>query len=73
MVEIALYSVGICGVIGLGCFISWALESLYDGNDYRRKVTADDLAELSRLFDEDNSFVGYNDKGEKFYCGYMKD
>lgn len=28
MIEIALYSVGICGVIGLGCFISWVMETL---------------------------------------------
>jgi hypothetical protein len=72
MIEIALYSVGICGVIGLGCFISWVMETL-DSNSWRHRVTASDLEELKRLFDEEDAFVGFNDKGEKFLCGYIKD
>jgi hypothetical protein len=72
MIEIALYSVGICGVIGLGCFICWVMETL-DGNSWRSKVTASDLEELKRLFDEEDAFVDFNDKGEKFLCGYIKD
>jgi hypothetical protein len=72
MIEIALYSVGICGVIGLGCFISWVMETL-DCNSWRHKVTASDIEELKRLFDEEDAFVDFNDKGEKFLCGYIKD
>ena len=72
MSEIVLYVIGICGVILVGCGISWVLEVIYDGGDYRNKVTAEDLAEMARYFDEDGWFVDYNDKGEKFYCGYRK-
>ena len=72
MRELIIYGLGICGVIGLGCFISWILEVIYDGGDYRNRVTAEDLAEMARYFDEDGWFVDYNDKGEKFICGYRK-
>jgi len=72
MIEIALYSAGICGVIGLGCFISWVMETL-GGNSWRSRVTATDIEELKRLFDEEDAFVDFNDKGEKFLCGYIKD
>jgi hypothetical protein len=72
MSEILLWFVGIVGVIGLGCFISWVMETL-DGNSWRYRVTASDLEELKRLFDEEGAFVGFNDKGEKFLCGYSKD
>ena len=73
MVEIVLYLVGIFGVILVTCGISWTLEVLCDGEDDRGRVTSEDLAEMARYFDEDGWFVDYNDKGEKFYCGYMRD
>lgn len=72
MVEIVLYLVGIFGVILVTCGISWMLEALCDGEDYRGRVTSEDLAEMARYFDEDGWFVDYNDKGEKFVCGYRK-
>lgn len=72
MSELIIYGLGICGIIGLGCFISWILEVIYDGGDYRNRVTAEDLAEMTRLFEDDGAFVGWNEKGEKFVCRYRK-
>ena len=72
MTEIIVWGLGIVTIIGLGCFISWVIETL-NGNIRRRKVTPNDLEELKRLFDGENAFVGFNDKGEKFLCGYTKD
>lgn len=72
MIDVVVSIVGILGVILITCGISWMLEVICDGEDYRHKVTVEDLAELSRLFDDETSFVSYNDKGEKFLCGYKK-
>jgi hypothetical protein len=72
MSEIIVWSLGMAGIIGLTCFISWVMETL-DGNSWRSRVTASDLEELKRLFDEEDAFVDFNDKGEKFLCGYTKD
>lgn len=73
MAEIILYAVGICGIILVGCGISWMLEMICDDGDYRHKVTAEDLEEMARYFDEDGWFVAKNEKGEEFYCGYVRD
>lgn len=48
MREVIFYILGIWGVIMIGCFISWVLD-LFSGNNWRRKVTAEDLRELGRL------------------------
>lgn len=72
MVDIIVWGLGMAGVIGLTCFISWVMETL-DGNSWRSRVTSSDLEELKRLFDEEDAFVDFNDSGEKFYCGYVKD
>jgi hypothetical protein len=72
MVEIFTGLFGLYAVICVVAFTSWIVDKLYNV-DYRHKVTAEDLAELSRLFDDETSFVGYNEKGEKFLCGYIKD
>ena len=42
-------------------------------DSWRNRVTADDIRELRRLFDEEGSFVAFNEKGEKLLVGYMKD
>ena len=73
MGEIMLYVGGMVGVLSIVVFFSWVLDKLFENDDYRNRVTAEDLAEMARLFDEEGSFVGLNDKGEKFYCGYMRD
>lgn len=73
MGEIMLYVGGMMGVLSMVLFFSWVLDKLFENDDYRNRVTAEDLAEMTRYFDEDGWFVDYNDKGEKFYCGYMKD
>lgn len=73
MAEIMLYVGGILGIFSMILFCSWILDKVFESDDYRNHVTTDDLAEMARLFDKEGSFVGLNDKGEKFYCGYMKD
>lgn len=72
MGEIMLYVGGLVGVMSMVVFLSWVLDKLFENDDYRNRVTSDDLAEMARLFDEEGSFVGLNDKGEKFICGYRK-
>ena len=72
MSEILLYVGGLVGVMSMVVFLSWVLDKLFENDDYRNNVTADDLAEMARYFDEDGWFVDYNDKGEKFICGYRK-
>ena len=72
MSEILLYVGGLVGVMSMVVFLSWVLDKLFENDDYRNRVTADDLAEMARLFDDEGSFVGLNDKGEKFICGYRK-
>ncbi len=71
MVEIVMGLSGLYAVICVVAFTCWIVDKLYNV-DYRHNVTAEDLAELSRLFDNETSFVDYNDKGEKFLCGYRK-
>lgn len=73
MGEIMLYVGGMVGVLSVVLFFSWVLDKLFENDDYRNRVTAEDLEEMARYFDEDGWFVDYNDKGEKFYCGYMRD
>lgn len=48
MREIIFYTVGLWGVIMFGCFISWVCDRL-SGNNWRKRVTAEDLRELGRL------------------------
>ena len=72
MVEIFTGLFGLYAVICVVAFTTWIVDKLYNV-DYRHNVTTEDLAELSRLFDDETSFVGYNEKGEKFLCGYTKD
>lgn len=72
MSEILLYVGGLVGVMSMVVFLSWVLDKLFENDDYRDGVTSDDLAEMARLFDDEGSFVDYNDKGEKFICGYRK-
>jgi hypothetical protein len=72
MSDIIVWGLGMAGVIGLTCFISWVMETL-DGNSWNKRVTASDIEELNRLFDEEDAFVGFNDSGEKFLCGYIKE
>lgn len=72
MGEIMLYVGGMVGVLSMVLFFSWVLDKLFENDDYRNRVTAEDLAEMTRLFEDDGSFVGWNEKGEKFVCGYKK-
>lgn len=73
MAEIMLYVGGILGIFSMILFCSWILDKVFESDDYRNSVTADDLAEMARYFDEDGWFVAKNEKGEEFYCGYMRD
>jgi hypothetical protein len=72
MSEIIFYTVGLWGVIMITCFISWMLD-IMSNNNWQKRVTADDLRELKKLFENDGAFVGFNDKGEKFLVGYTRD
>jgi hypothetical protein len=72
MNEIIFYTVGLWGVIMITCFVSWVLD-IMSNNNWQKRVTADDLRELKKLFEKDGAFVGFNDKGEKFLVGYTRD
>jgi hypothetical protein len=72
MGEIIFYTVGLWGVIMITCFISWMLDIMSD-NNWQKRVTADDLRELKKLFEKDGAFVDFNNKGEKFLVGYTRD
>lgn len=51
MREVIFYTVGIWGVIMIGCFISWVLD-VFSGNNWGRKVTAEDLKQLGKFIRE---------------------
>jgi hypothetical protein len=72
MLEVVMGLFGLYTVICVVAFTTWIVDKLYN-IDYRQNVMPEDLAELSSLFDDETSFVGYDDKGEKFFCGYMRD
>jgi hypothetical protein len=65
------YLVGLLIVVIVGATLCSIVQ--YVENTWSNKVMACDIEELNRLFDEEDSFVGFNDKGEKFLCGYIKD
>lgn len=72
MIDLFIYCAGL--VVGI-VFFSWICELIenHRNNCWPKRVTADDIRELKRLFDEEGSFVGYNEQGEKFLVGYKKD
>lgn len=58
-------------IIGVSFIVG--LVDMFSGRDnWQNKVTAEDLRELGRLFEREDAFVDYNDKGEKFFVGYPK-
>lgn len=72
MLGFMIYCAGIVvGVVGA----SWIDEYLENrkNNSWQKRVTADDIRKLHRLFDEEGSFVAFNEKGEKLLVGYVKD
>lgn len=71
MIGLTIYSIGIVVII-IGA--SWACELIENSrnNNCQKRVTAEDIEELKRLFEEEGSFVGFNEKGEKFLVGYTK-
>ena len=72
MIGFMIYCAGLVGgIVGA----SWIVEMIENSrkDSWRNRVTADDIRELHRLFDEEGSFVTFNDKGEKLLVGYMKD
>ena len=73
MIEMIMVLMGLLLVIVFASFCVWVLEMGKRHDDWRKNVTAEDLRELSRLFEEEGSFVGYNENGEKFLVGYSKE
>ena len=73
MVEMVMMLFGLWFVIVFASVCVWILDIGSECENWQKNVTADDLRELSRLFDRESSFVAYNDKGEKFFVGYQKD
>lgn len=71
MIDLIIYCAGLVGIVILGSFIVEMIENSRK-DCWRHKVTAEDIEELKRLFEE-GSFVDFNEKGEKFLVGYMKD
>ena len=70
---IAVYILSMFGVIILGGFIMAIIDLAYDAHEnWQKRVTAKDIEELKKLFEEEGSFVGFNEKGEKFLAGYTK-
>lgn len=72
MIDIMIYCAGLVGVVLLGSFIVEMIENSRK-DSWRHKVTAEDIEQLRRLFDEEGASVAFNEKGEKFLVGYMKD
>lgn len=72
MIDLMIYCAGLSFVV-VG--ISWVVELIENRqkDSWQKRVTADDIRELKRLFDEEGSFVAFNDKGEKLLVGYVKD
>lgn len=71
---IAVYILSMFGVIILGGFIMAIIDLAHDAHEnWQKRVTADDLKELGRLFEQEGSFVGFNEKGEKMLVGYTKE
>lgn len=70
MINMFIYCAGIIVVV---VFASWIVE-LVDNyrNDWPSRVTAEDIEQLKRLFEEDGASVDFNEKGEKFLVGYKK-
>ena len=72
MFSLIIYCAGLVGLIVLFSFVAEAFEN-YRNNSWRSRVTAEDIQELRRLFDAEGASVEFNEKGEKFLVGYMKD
>lgn len=71
MSTISIWLIGVSVVFLVGGFVCWAIES-YNKN-WRSRITVEDMEELSRLFEQEGSFIGFNDRGDKFLVGYPKD
>lgn len=72
MIGFMVYCGGlVAGIIG----VSWIVEMIDNSrkDSWRNRVTADDSVELKRLFDDEGATVAFNEKGEKFLVGYLKD
>jgi hypothetical protein len=70
---IALYILWTFAIITFGGLVMFLLDLANDNYEqWQKNVRAEDLRELDRLFDKDTAFVDYNDKGEKFLVGYLK-
>ena len=73
IIELFIYCAGLIGVVVVFSFVCEMIEN-YKNNCWSQRVTADDIREMKKLFDEEGSFVTYNDKGEKFLVmRYKKD
>jgi len=71
MSTISVWLAGVSVVFLVGGFACWAIESCK--NNWRNRITVEDLEELGRLFEQEGSFIGFNDRGEKFLVGFTKD
>lgn len=72
MIDLMIYCAGLVGVVVIGSFLVEMVENSKK-DSWRHKVTAEDIEQLRRLFDEEGSFVAYNEKGEKLLVGYSKE
>lgn len=71
---IAVYILCLFGVIILAGFVVAIIDLAEDAHEnWQKRVTAEDLRELARLFEQEGSFVDYNEKGEKMLVGYTKE
>ena len=72
MIGFMIYCAGIVvGIVGA----SWVIELIENNqkNSWRSRVTAEDIEQLRRLFEEEGATVAFNEKGEKFLVGYSKE
>lgn len=72
MIDIMIYCAGcVFFVVCIGFLVEMIENRRKDS--WRHRVTAEDIEQLRRLFDEEGASVAFNEKGEKFLVGYMKD
>lgn len=71
MIDFCIYCAGLVGLVILFSWICELIEN-HRNNSWPKRVTAEDIRELKRLFDEEGAFTAYNEQGKKFLVGYKK-
>lgn len=73
LLGLMLYCAGIVGGVVVASWVVEIWDKFYNPNNWRNRITARDIEDLKRMFEEEGAFVGFNEHGEKFLVGYKKD